>query len=258
MGVVAEQVIVYKALKADGRSTNVGWLWPLPSAGKPSAWQKISEPPVLCHVGYHGWLSLDRAMQEGEQVWEMELAGEIVRDHEKAAGQRARLLRLAWHWEPEIVGHGARRCLQCGKPHDALRYRRVVAPQWADPADGHAYQPESWEAFVVALPTTMEERVAQYRVAAAEIERAHGFPRTDGWSYKPVVPASHGPWKAWEGPNTQPTPDACGTCGLPPALHEGWEERKALGDKYRSYDRWELLLLVGELQRLTGTVEEKE
>ena len=47
----------------------------------------------------------------------------------------------------EPVKIGERTCRKCGKPHTSYRdpLRPNVAPSWADPDDGHAYAPISWE-----------------------------------------------------------------------------------------------------------------
>jgi hypothetical protein len=46
-----------------------------------------------------------------------------------------------------VVERGERDCVKCGKPHDlrAVRDSRNGERSWADPTDGHAYTPESWE-----------------------------------------------------------------------------------------------------------------
>jgi hypothetical protein len=40
---------------------------------------------------------------------------------------------------------GVRRCLTCGKVHDLYAGAANFWGSWADPDDGHAYTPESWE-----------------------------------------------------------------------------------------------------------------
>lgn len=100
------------------------------------------------------------------------------------------------------------------------------------------------------MSLTVEKAQELRRAAIMEHRRLN--PRAH---YDPVVPAYHA-WKEWLDPtpalayaSVKMTPDACGTCGLPPALHEGWEERARLGDRYMGYDRYDLLMVIDELER---------
>jgi hypothetical protein len=91
----ADRRIVFKSLK-DGVSTVQNFTWPLPpDAATPGDWVDTDPKKkiAVCVYGVHGWLTRRRAEQDGNQVFEMEIEGDIVDDHEKAAGRRGRLLR---------------------------------------------------------------------------------------------------------------------------------------------------------------------
>lgn len=224
-------MLAYKALDENGLSTYQKYKWPLPKDGKPGKWVKINDYPKLCVRGFHAWKTLERAKEEGTFVYEMEIEGDIVADHEKVAGSRARLTKLLWKWEPEVVETGLRLCLTCGETHDAVIVRKGLAPQWTK--NGHSYNPEPWEVYVARLMPN--DRIMGYRAAKQNLRKDH---RVIGI---PVVPAVHGPFKPWEN-------DRCGTCGLNKGLHEGWEERKKIADEFAAYDRWELLLVIQQMR----------
>jgi hypothetical protein len=231
-------MIVYKSLN-NGKSPFQFWDWTpyFPKNSRPGKWAKQSLPPALCYRGFHGWLTLARAEQEGQQVFEMELAGEIVQDKEKAASNKVRLLKRVFSFEPEgPIKKGIRRCETCGKPHDSYIIRKNLAPQWVDLKDGHPYNEEPWEAWAARVKTISPKVYAEVR---HEYRRGYTGPGT----YDPVVPAFHGPFKLWTEHK-----DECGTCGLAKNFHEGWEEREKLSKEFVGLDRWELLIEIQNLR----------
>lgn len=232
-------LIVYKALDRDGRSPYQKFKWPTPKGKKAGTWVEVKDRPVLCRVGLHGFLRLEDAERAGAVVYEMELAGEIVKDGEKAAGQRARLLRQLFAFGPEgPIQRGVRRCETCGKPHDSYKVAKGLAPQWSDLNDGHSYAPESWDDHA-RRQENARKRIEAYRLARLDAKKDH----TGTGIYDPVVPAFHGPFKEWP-----EKPDRCGTCGLDRSLHRGWKDRQKLSDEFAGYDRWDLMLLIQELR----------
>lgn len=47
-----------------------------------------------------------------------------------------------------IIARGERRCRTCGEVHDCYAVAsdsEQAGRSWADPKDGHVYDPESWE-----------------------------------------------------------------------------------------------------------------
>ena len=99
---MGDTLIVVKALKRDGRAPyQAGFTWPLPKPGQPGDWVEVdttTRKPALCSWGLHGYLTLAIAKREHEDrthvFFEMELEGDIVKDQQKAAGARARLIRV--------------------------------------------------------------------------------------------------------------------------------------------------------------------
>lgn len=89
---MGDVLTVYKALN-DGVSPYQRYRWPLPNGDQPGDYVTASGKPKLCSMGVHGYLKRASAEVSGNQVFEMEIEGDIVKDHEKAAGRRGRLIR---------------------------------------------------------------------------------------------------------------------------------------------------------------------
>ena len=90
-----EVMKLYKIL-TDGKSCAGGTLtWPLPRGGHPGAWVETQGNVVLCRNGIHVVGAAHVLDWDGNQVWEVEVAGDGVTDGKKWAYPRARLLHLA-------------------------------------------------------------------------------------------------------------------------------------------------------------------
>lgn len=232
---MSETVVAYKGLRVGGAAPYTGFEWPLPRGKRPGKWVEIDGEPKLCARGFHGFLTRAAAESAGAEVYEVEITGRLVRDNEKIAGTKARLLRRIDTNIPELTERGIRNCLDCGQPHD--RYRRGALNTWEALSDGHSYRPEGWESYalrVTGMADRVQAAIGERRIAQSAYDRKG--------TYTPVVPAYHA-FKGWP-----EFPDRCGTCGLDEGLHDGWEARAELADRFRGYDRWELLLVIQSLE----------
>jgi len=112
-------VIAYKCLFPPGtpnagRSQYQKAPWPLPANGEPGEWVELQRPEEggrslqVCNWGLHGYPSLDVAKMDGTgtgstDIYEMEIVGEVVRGNGKLCGYKARLLRLVWDKNGEVI-----------------------------------------------------------------------------------------------------------------------------------------------------------
>jgi hypothetical protein len=88
----------YKVLM-DGRSGFTGWQWPLPDSGRPGEWVAASGPLGLCANGIHA-STVDQLPQWlGDEIWEAELGGEVLRTEPALVAARARLVRQISEWD---------------------------------------------------------------------------------------------------------------------------------------------------------------
>jgi hypothetical protein len=90
----------YKVLTG-GRSGFTGSPWPLPEGNRPGDWVLASGPLGLCTNGIHA-STVDQLPQWlGDEIWEIELAGEVVRAEPALVARRARLLRQVDDWDEQ-------------------------------------------------------------------------------------------------------------------------------------------------------------
>jgi hypothetical protein len=152
-------VIAHKFLRPGGTSAFTGFRWPLPGDG-PGAW--VEAPIEPCRSGIHACRTADLPIWAGDELYEIELDGEIVHERTKVIAARARLLRRVDAWQ-----HGLR---------DA--YTRMCAER----AHALAQELPSWDATIEplagygpALLGYMAARIAEERGGppAYAAERAH-------------------------------------------------------------------------------------
>ncbi len=84
----------------DQRSSGVfsGFVWPTPTAaGQPGPW--VESPALIpCEQGIHACSAEHLAWWMSAQLWEIELAGEVVAGDQKVVAERGRLIRLISTW----------------------------------------------------------------------------------------------------------------------------------------------------------------
>jgi hypothetical protein len=90
-------VRAYKVL-IEGRSGFTGWRWPLPRDGAPGEWVVASGRLELCVNGIHACTINQLPQWLGEELWTIELDGEIVRADAALVASRARLLGRVEGW----------------------------------------------------------------------------------------------------------------------------------------------------------------
>jgi hypothetical protein len=101
-------VIAYKFLRRDGTGVFTGHPWPLPGAAGPGAW--IEAPVIPCRSGIHACRLPDLPLWLGRELYEVELAGEIVEERTKVIAPRARLLRRIDAWDDRLRDAYTRMC----------------------------------------------------------------------------------------------------------------------------------------------------
>jgi hypothetical protein len=100
-------VIAYKFLRVDGTGVFTGFAWPMPDGG-PGAW--VEAPVVTCHSGVHACRATDLPLWLGRELYEIELAGEIVEERTKVVASRGRLVRRIDAWDDPARAAYARAC----------------------------------------------------------------------------------------------------------------------------------------------------
>lgn len=107
---MARELIAYKFLTTGsvGRFTGFGW-----TAG---AWVD-TEGPDPCRGGIHACRVQDLPIWLDEELWEIELAGDVVAGDRKIVATRGRLAKRIEQWTPELSRQFGRFCAQRTRRH---------------------------------------------------------------------------------------------------------------------------------------------
>jgi hypothetical protein len=91
-------MLAYKVLH-DGRSAFTGWEWPLPDRDSPGEWVQADGPVALCENGVHACTASQLPPWIGDELWAVELNGEILQTPLVLVASRARLLAPVHAWD---------------------------------------------------------------------------------------------------------------------------------------------------------------
>ena len=89
---------VYKFTGVGGVGMFTGFPWPLPADGNPGAWVEVFGPATVCEAGVHACRLDQLPHWLGPELWEVELAGELVESPHKIVARRGRLLARVPTW----------------------------------------------------------------------------------------------------------------------------------------------------------------
>jgi hypothetical protein len=91
-------VRAYKFLRAGAIGPFSGFAWPRPAGGAPGPWVEANDPPARCRRGVHACRLDDLPWWLAEELWVVELGGEVVAYAHKVAAPRGRLVRRVDGW----------------------------------------------------------------------------------------------------------------------------------------------------------------
>jgi hypothetical protein len=98
-------MIAYKFLREGGVAPYTGFRWPV------GDWvDAVGVDP--CREGIHACAVRDLPIWMGPELWEIELAGEVVALPRKLAAQRGRLLRRLDEWNEALIRDFGRDCVK--------------------------------------------------------------------------------------------------------------------------------------------------
>jgi len=95
-------VEAFKFLDRSGTAALTGHAWPLPSGAAPGLWVEATDVRP-CEVGLHACTGEDLAYWISEELWVVELDGDIVHGRHKLAARRGRLLRRVDAWRAQVA-----------------------------------------------------------------------------------------------------------------------------------------------------------
>jgi len=95
-------VEAFKFLDRHGTAVLTGYAWPLPSGRSPGPWVEAAEARP-CEAGVHACTAEHLAYWLGEDLWVIELDGEIIPGRHKVAARRGRIVRRVDAWQAGVA-----------------------------------------------------------------------------------------------------------------------------------------------------------
>jgi hypothetical protein len=121
----------YKFLDAQGCTVMSGRPWPLPTGDAPGPWLE-AEAVRPCREGIHACRAGDLAYWIHDELWEIELDGEIEESHRKVVARRGRLTRRLRSWSAGASKELAAWCAWRSRDLAVTVLRDSGASSWAE------------------------------------------------------------------------------------------------------------------------------
>ena len=159
--------VAYKFLRPGGVGPFTGFQWPLPENGDPGRWVEADGSLALCANGVHACAPETLARWLDEELWALELEGDVEREGSLLVGRRGRLVAPIARWDA-----GMRR-------EFALACAERAAGRKGELAEEYARDAATFAAKVVSAQDAAEASYVAAR--AAEAEERGGFDAERRW-----------------------------------------------------------------------------
>jgi hypothetical protein len=180
----------YKFLSSGGIGLFSNFVWPAPGE-----WVETQQPVVDCLVGIHALRFDDLLDWIDDELWEIELDGEIADHDGMLVAERGRLVRRVERWDDAAARAFAHACALRSAGFAAAALRRAALPGTADRIESARGLAAVREAAVAALGETGDAAVTEVVAFAADLVSLVGGGRPDQWGETPIktgVPQSPG------------------------------------------------------------------
>ena len=117
-------MIAHKFLSLGALGLFSGFRWPRPKNGQPGAWVEIVGPLIPGSNGVHACLESELVNWIDDELWSIELAGEILEHEGVLVARRGRLLHLLEHWHTGSAAAFASDCVHSARAHAVETLRR--------------------------------------------------------------------------------------------------------------------------------------
>ena len=112
-------VLAYKFLRPGAVGPFSGHRWPTPGNGDRGPWVETSSWTEVCRDGVHGCERSHLPLWIWEELWEVELAGEVQAEGHKLRAPRGRLVRRVEQWSAATAKAFAKACARRAAKHAA-------------------------------------------------------------------------------------------------------------------------------------------
>ena len=115
----------YKFLALDAVGRFSEFRWPLPAGREPGVWVEADAELDVCRHGIHACRADQLLDWIDDELWEIELGGELVESDTMLVAQRGRLLRRVDAWDGGAAHEFADVCVWRARDHALRSLRRV-------------------------------------------------------------------------------------------------------------------------------------
>lgn len=177
---------VYKFLAQGGVGRFSDFEWPLPEAGAPGAWVVATSQLEDCRHGIHACRPDQLLDWIDDELWEIELDGDIVSTDAMVVAERGRLLRQVTGWDAATAQAFAYACAWRARDHALTGLRRGGL---ADEADrlGEAAELDEVQARAVSAFERSDGAAAELSALAADAVSLARGRRPETWGESPVA-----------------------------------------------------------------------
>ncbi len=117
-------MIAHKFLSLGALGLFSGFRWPRPQNGEPGAWVEIVGPLIVGSNGVHACVESELVNWIDDELWALELAGEIIEHEGVLVARRGRLLHRWEHWHSASACAFASDCVRSARAHAAEALQR--------------------------------------------------------------------------------------------------------------------------------------
>lgn len=112
-------MLAYKFLRPEAVALYSGLRWPQPDGDAPGEWVAATDPLVPCVSGIHACRQRDLPQWIDDELWRIELDGELIDQESMIVARRGRLVAQVEEWDTGAARDFAAACVARAREHAA-------------------------------------------------------------------------------------------------------------------------------------------